>query len=360
MGCRIYSTITINVGVTDATAFAHVASHEIGHLFGLADCGTCSANSTAMTLRQTSNLNEANGHEGPTSCDIAQMRTCTRVFPTPTPTPAPACEPPIEDGEFLSCPIGLYYNAYSGMCCANGTCDISGLAAQCGSEAADYCLCREFLNPWSNVYCQCNAETPIVIDINGNGINLTSAVNGVDFDLNGDGQAEHLSWTEGQTDDAWLTLDRNENGVIDSGSELFGNYTFQPVPPFGVERNGFLALAEYDKPENLGNADGFITKRDGFFDDFRLWQDINHNGISEQSELKALREVGLRKLDLDYHESRRVDEHGNRFRYRAKVRDAQDAQLGRWAWDVFLVPLEPLSKPAGPRLELGGNTCSRR
>jgi len=183
----------------------------------------------------------------------------------------------------------------------------------------------------------CTPQSPIVVDVSGNGVNLTDAEHGVLFDISGTGTPKHLAWTVPDSDDAWLVLDRNGNGTIDNGSELFGNFTPQPVPPVGTERNGFLALAEYDKTVNGGNNDRVITNQDSVFTSLRLWQDVNHNGISEPSELKTLPSVGLTSIELDYKYSRKLDDYGNNFRYRAKVKDVRGSQLGRWAWDVFLV-----------------------
>jgi len=212
-----------------------------------------------------------------------------------------------------------------------------GGTGKCECSYADVYRCEQAGGSYNPERCQCDPDTPIIIDVAGNGFALTDNAGGVNFDLNRDGTKEKLSWTARGSDDAFLVLDLNENGVIDDGRELFGNTSTQPTPPEGANRNGFLALGLYDKTWNGGNGDGLIDKRDSVFGKLRLWQDSNHDGISQSQELHTLTEMGIGSISVNYRQSERRDQFGNTFRYRAKVYRASHSDLGPWAYDVVLL-----------------------
>lgn len=174
------------------------------------------------------------------------------------------------------------------------------------------------------------ACTPIVVDLNGDGVELTAAWDGVEFDLAGINDPLRIAWTAPDSDDGWLALDRNGNGTIDSGRELFGDRT--PQLP-SSERSGYGALAMFDHDENR-----VIDRNDAIWLALVIWQDRNHDGMSAPDELLSLDAAGIAQLELAYRESGRRDRNGNLFRYRAKVVGEGDSRVGRWTYDVFLLP----------------------
>ena len=174
--------------------------------------------------------------------------------------------------------------------------------------------------------------TPIVIDTKGQGFHLTSVAGGVQFPFFPGKPPVQISWTDANYSNGWLALDRNGNGKIDSGAELFGNLT--PQPP-SANPNGYAALAVFDDPANGGNGNGMIDSGDQIFDKLLVWIDSNHDGISQPSELHSLRDVGVSVISLHYSLSQYVDQFGNRFRYRAKILDEAGMAHDR-CYDVFL------------------------
>lgn len=188
------------------------------------------------------------------------------------------------------------------------------------TNSAD-CAALEPEYGWNGTACIATPGSPIIIDTARDGYRLTSVEDGVAFDLDGNGTLEQIAWTREDSDDAFLALDRNGNGRIDDGTELFGNYTpayvdrRQPRTPNGFEALRFLEGPDY----GISRVDATIDARDEAFGRLLLWTDINHNGISEPEELRAANAAGLRWIGTDYQEKRRVDRFGNEFRQKGRL-----------------------------------------
>jgi hypothetical protein len=283
---------------------AGVIRHEFGHTLYLEHTVSCPAGGSVMYPAPST-------YSVITACDNIAISSvyCQPLVPMASPTPSPSTLEGCDN-------IGGYWDVSVNTCYSQP----KGSGLECLFASSEF---------------QCG--TPILIDVAGDGFALTGAAGGVDFDLDTNGTRERRAWTSAGSDDAWLALDRNGDGTINNGAELFGNYT--PQPP-SSEPQGFLALAEYDKAGKGGNQDGLIDSRDSIFPSLRLWQDINHNGVSEAEELQSLPSLGVATLELAYKEAKRIDRYGNLFRYRAKVGDDKGAQVSRWAWDVFLAPAQ--------------------
>lgn len=182
--------------------------------------------------------------------------------------------------------------------------------------------------------------SPIVIDLEGNGFHFTGADDVVRFDIDADGAREAISWTSASTLDAFLALDRNWNGRIDDGSELFGNYT--PLSDGSLAPNGYEAVLELDHRSMGGNGDGVIDPLDTAYFDLLLWVDWNHDGVSEPSELVTAADGGITRLKLDYKESRRRDGKGNLLTFTSPVWVQRDGRERRvWSVDVFFIEVAP-------------------
>ena len=202
-----------------------------------------------------------------------------------------------------------------------------------------------------------------MIDTKNAGFVFTDPTQGqyVTFDMRGDGAYEKLSWPKHGSGNAWLVYDRDGDGVIKDGTELFGNFT--PHSDGGVPNNksanGFLALGWYDHAAQGGNFDLILDKRDVIWQKLRLWID-EHCYLtpdapcqSRPDELHTLESVNITSLSLVYGYSAKTDSIGNRFEFYAVVNPEaenihkdihgnsccdlhQRSKDGRLMYDVFL------------------------
>ena len=148
-------------------------------------------------------------------------------------------------------------------------------------------------------------RSPIILDLDGNGVTTRTIALGTYFDLDGNRFAEATGWAD--ANDGILVVDRNGDGQIDSGSELFGNFT--ELGSGGTAAHGFEALVDMD-----ANRDGVVDDQDALFSDLRIWQDANSDGVAQEGEVVALGLAGVASLSTDFVTSTDVDDGGNEHR----------------------------------------------
>jgi hypothetical protein len=220
------------------------------------------------------------------------------------------------------------WNPNDGTCTGSCACQTGGDCSYCGGDAECACICAG--GYWDEGGC---GSTPLLVNTRSDSTDdhLTSVADGVRFDINATGRLQQVAWTRAESPVGFLVLDRNGDGTINNGSELFGTAT--RLSDGQLAANGFDALKEFDT-----NGDGRIDAADPVFTRLRLWFDANHNGRSEPDELMSLQQVGVKTIFTKYSESRRVDRYGNWYRYRGSALLSEGGQdLLRRVFDVILV-----------------------
>lgn len=184
-----------------------------------------------------------------------------------------------------------------------------------------------------------SCSSPILLDLDNNGFALVGLDNRVSFDIDADGDADSITWTRGGKGDAFLVLDRNGNGTIDDGSELFGNHT--PMVTTGMTAlNGYEALREFDLAGMGGDGDSRIDPDDAIWEELGLWVDANHDGVSQPDELTGLTAAGVVAFETKYSRNNHRDRYGNLFRFkgRAWIVNKAGKRRASQTYDVYFQP----------------------
>jgi hypothetical protein len=168
--------------------------------------------------------------------------------------------------------------------------------------------------------------SPLLIDFSNNGFDFGPNGFGTLFDIKSEGINKYYQWVKFDTDDAFLVLDLNGNGVIDSGAELFGEGTVI-INTGRKAKNGFLALAQYDKKHLGGNDDGIISDKDKVWTSLGLWTDTDANGISIQKEIIKLDATEIKSIRLDYITQYQIDHAGNKLKYWSSAKTKNGGSL---------------------------------
>jgi hypothetical protein len=180
-------------------------------------------------------------------------------------------------------------------------------------------------------YIDCS---PIILHRDAGPYRLTGIRDAVRFDIVGNGHPLRMGWTEEGSSDAFLWIDRNGDGTVTDGRELFGNTTF--LRNGSRAANGFDALSEYDD-----NGDGIIDENDGVWQRLMLWTDRNHDAITQPEEIESIAGSDVEALSLTYHASGRHDQNGNTFRYQSLIwlRQGRAGRRAQTVYDVFFVTM---------------------
>ena len=179
----------------------------------------------------------------------------------------------------------LYMAGPAGAILAGGLTLIAGLAGGIagGQLAGDIASLFNSAKTWFP------RGDPIILDLAGDGLETVGLASNIHFDHNGDGVLTKTGWVG--ANDALLVWDRNANGSIDTGAELFGDFT--PLPNGTLAPNGFAALAALDS-----NGDGILDAADPAFAELKLWRDTDQNGVTGEGELISLTDAGIVSLNL--------------------------------------------------------------